>query len=183
MDRETPNHPPELVAATKLATRLKRRDRDAIEELSEMFGNALSRAAWVYLGDHHAAADVVQETLITAWDSARKLKKESNLRPWLFGILFNRCRKVLRTLSRRRKREERAGLARYETNESPDTEPLHRALRQLDADSRKVVVLRYLEEMNVEQTALALGIAEGTVKSRTHTALQKLKQLMETSRE
>ncbi|MHC4840288.1 MAG: RNA polymerase sigma factor [Planctomycetota bacterium] len=179
MDRELTNHPPELVAAIELAVRLKRRDRDAVEELSEMFGNALTRAAWVYLGDQHAAADVVQDTLMAAWDSARKLKDETSLRPWLFGILFNRCRKVMRSLARRRKRELKAGLTSHEPANTRDMEPLQHAIQQLDEDSRKVVVLRYLEEMSVEQTALALGIPEGTVKSRTHSALGKLRQLME----
>lgn len=179
LDNTRPKHPPDLQADAQLALRLRRREHAAIEELSSKFGAPLTRAAWVYLGDSHAAADVVQETLIAAWDGVKGLKNPESLRPWLFGVMFNRCRKHVRAIGRRRKRELDIGQRPAQTSEPVELDSVQLALHKLDEESRQVVVLRYMEEMDVGETAKALSIPEGTVKSRTHSALKKMKELME----
>lgn len=169
-----------------LLRRLRRRDRSALEDLCRQYGSALTRAAYLYLGDSDAAADATQETLIAAWDGAGRTGEETRPRSWLFGILFNTCRKHRRTARRRRRREERA-VSRRRAAENPGSRAgeedrltaLQTALARLDGGHRAVVVLRYEQEMSVAETAAALGIPEGTVKSRTHTALARLKTLME----
>ncbi len=171
----------------RLLARLRHGDAAALAELNARFGTPLTRAAFLYLGDAHAAADMVQDALVAAWDGCRRTAETTALRPWLFGILFNRCRKELRSRRRRRRRE----VAAFELRESLRQDPseweretdrldsLRRALDRLEPGFREVVILRYHQDMSVEEVSRTLGIPAGTVKSRTHAACAKLKREME----
>lgn len=168
-----------------LLSRLRRRDRTALRELAVDHGSALTRVAYLHLGDAHAAEDAAQETLLAAWRAARRTSDRTTLRPWLYGILVNICRNHLRSLQRRRRREKLA-VSRRPKNPSPDAPEditkelaaVQQALMQLDEGQRSVIVLRYERGLSIAETAEALGIAEGTVKSRTHSALQRLKEAL-----
>jgi RNA polymerase sigma-70 factor, ECF subfamily len=167
----------------ELLQRLQRRDKDALSQLSERYGSSLMRAAFLFLGDRHAAEDVTQETLIAAWDGTARIGADLRLGPWLFGILFNRCRKFRRSLWRRLRRQYAALSQKpvYDCDDNEKTEQLevlHHAVQHLEENLRMVVILRYERGFDVAETAQALGLPEGTVKSRTHTAVEKLKQLM-----
>jgi RNA polymerase sigma-70 factor (ECF subfamily) len=165
--------------------RLKRRDRTALAALVKQHGQALTRIAYLQLGDRHAAEDAVQETFLAAWDAARRMRGDAAPRTWLIGILLNRCRKHRRTLSRRRRREQAAACrvpthqedASVEQDEVLDS--LRNALTQLDDAQRDIIVLRHLQGLSVAETARLLRIPDGTVKSRCHTALSKLRQMLE----
>jgi RNA polymerase sigma-70 factor (ECF subfamily) len=98
-------------------------------------------------------------------------------------VLFNSCRKQVRTLARRRKRDRGAarGEAFTPANDNSaveEQERLRAALAELPEDQRQIVVLRFEQQFSVEETASALGIPQGTVKSRLHAALAKLRTLM-----
>lgn len=163
-----------------LLARLRERDRAGLEEVAREFGDELTRAAYLYLGDYHAAADVSQETLIAAWEGAPRTGVETRLRPWLFAILFNIARKELRARVRRTKREaEFAGRPRRSGATGDEIEDLRRAMRKLDPPRREVIILRFERELSVAETAAALEIPAGTVKSRTHTALARLRAELE----
>ena len=159
---------------------LRQRNTDALESLVRRYSEALTRAAYVYLGDAHGADDVVQETFIAAWDAVRRSRLDTRLRAWLFGILFNRCRTFRRSLWRRMRREQVVGRqrsARHNDGHEDDgwAEALRRALARLDGDLRAVLILRFEQGLSVSETAEALHLPQGTVKSRTHTATRKLK--------
>ena len=166
---------------------LRARDRSALGELAEGFGAALARAAYLYLGDAGLAADAAQEAMIAAWDGAPRTGETTRLRPWIFGILFNRARKISRTESRRRSRERKSAAERPREAVAGDDgldrderlEALRRALARLEAASREVIILRYERGLGVAEAAEALGVPEGTVKSRTHAALARLRLEME----
>ena len=141
-------------------------------------------AAHAYLGNAHDAEDIAQETLMSAWDGARRASPGTKLRPWLFGILFNRCRKHRRSMWRRLLREKKFAQGRTASaGDEPETqerlEKLRCSLAMLDGVCREVIILRFQQCMTVADAAHVLNIPEGTVKSRTHAALGKLKTLME----
>lgn len=178
---------PRLLAAQAdhdlLLARLRAREQGALEELAVQFSKALTRAAYVYLGDADAAQDAAQDALIAAWDGAKRTSNQTRLRPWLFGVLFNSCRKQVRTLARRRKREQGAARGEAFTPAADNTgaeeqERLRAALAELPEDQRQVVVLRYEQQFSVEETAAALDIPQGTVKSRLHAAIERLRAWM-----
>lgn len=167
----------------QLLQRLRRRDRASLQDLIERYGTALARAAYLHLGDDHAAEDVAQETLIAAWDRARRAWPETRLRPWLFAILFNQCRKHRRSLWRRLRRERVAGERRLadgldNTEREEQLEMVREALGQLDERLRSVIILRFEQGFSVAQTAATLHLPEGTVKSQTHAAVRELRTLL-----
>lgn len=176
---------PEDEAGRHLLIRLRNRDREALEELARRYGEALNRAAYLHLGDVHAAADIAQDTLLAAWDGAKRIRENTALRPWLFGILFNLCRKHGRSRIRGKRRERQAAQRRRlapSAEERGEVEErlarLRESLRGLDERLRAVVVLRYGQGLSVAETGATLGIPEGTVKSRTHAALRLLRSAL-----
>ncbi len=178
----------DAASAVDVLLRLRRGDRAALADLAETYGRGLVRAAYLFTGDAHIAEDAAQESLIAAWDGARRTDEGTTLRSWLYGILFNQCRKRMRSLGRLRKREEKFASDRREASvpppgvdASPDPEVgqrLRRALDGLDDIHRMVVILRYERGLGVAETARALSIPEGTVKSRTHAAAEILRAAM-----
>ena len=85
-----------------ILARLRERSRDALTLLVNTHGERLTRAAWLYLGDAHAAQDAAQDALIAAWDGAGRTTQQTVLGAWLMGILINCCRKQVRAATRRR---------------------------------------------------------------------------------
>lgn len=170
-----------------LLERMRNRDGAAFEKIVLEYGAPLSRAAYLYLGDAHEAADVAQDVFIAAWDGAWRTTDKTPLRAWLFGILFHMCRKRRRTFARRRRREEKAAGRRPSFTPAPwegveageRLEALREALAGLEGPLREVILLRYEQGMSVAETAEALDIPEGTVKSRTHNAIGVLRGRLE----
>jgi RNA polymerase sigma-70 factor, ECF subfamily len=157
-------------------------DRDAFAKMVQMYSAVLTKMAWIYVGDAQSAEDAVQETLLAAWDAARRKREDASLKAWLFGILANRCHKYLRTAGRRRKREQAAAKADAAPPEA-DRDDLRLqivrdAMLRLEKEHREVVILRFWQDLSVEETAAALGIPAGTVKSRCHVAIGRLREMM-----
>lgn len=174
------------VEPVSLLARLRAGDQAALAQLTRAYGAALTRAAYLHMGDGHAAEDATQDALLAAWDGARRTTERTPLWPWLLGITFNCCRKHLRSLSRRRRREHHAHELKLvnasdESNGQQDDRltALRQALLQLTEPLRCVVILRYEQSLSVAETAEALGLPEGTVKRRCHDAIAKLRQLMD----
>lgn len=171
-----------------LLARLRAADQTALAAITRTYGPALTRAAYLHLGDAHAAEDAAQEALIAAWDGARRTSETTMLWPWLLGIVFNRCKKHLRSLTRRRRREQHAHAMRVaeqhaihvqgHNHEDERTLALREALLKLREILRCVVILRYEQGLSVTETAAALNIPEGTVKRRCHDAIGQLRQQM-----
>lgn len=175
----------EAVACGELLARLRGRDRAALGQIVGRHGAAMARAAYLYLGDAHAAEDAVQDAMLAAWDAAKRTNGDTPLRAWLLGIVLNRCRKHRRTAARRRRREQ----AHHELKLADATpmrddgfdeqvDRVRAALAELTEPLRCVVILRYEQGLSVAQTAAALGVPEGTVKRRCHDALAKLRVLL-----
>ena len=173
----------EQAQEAEVLANLRRRSTDALARLVQAYGDRLTRAAWLYLGDAHAAQDAAQETLIAAWDGAGRTTEQTVLRSWLFGILINRCRKHVRSAIRRRQREKAAMALRPEmtvvAEDDQRLEKLQKSLERLCPEHRELIILRFYENMSVLQTAMTLEIPEGTVKSRCHAAIADLRRLME----
>lgn len=168
-----------------LLDRLRNRDETALVQITRQYGQAMTRAAYLHLGDAHAAEDAAQEALIAAWDGAHRTGGTTALWPWLLGITLNRCRKHLRTLMRRRRRElhahslHQAHAEASQPSESNDRAgALRLALLALPEPLRCVIILRYEQGLSIAQTADALTLPQGTVKRRCHDAILKLRQHM-----
>ncbi len=140
----------------------------------------LYRTAWAILGNEADAGDALQEATIRAYRAFDQLKGGEAAFPyWIRRILVNTCTQILR------KRMRVIPVERPEDHMSeepatPDVDvpfgsEVWEAVRLLDERYRAVVVLRFLNDMQLEDIATALDIPLGTVKSRLHTALKMLR--------
>jgi RNA polymerase sigma-70 factor (ECF subfamily) len=148
---------------------------------------AVFRLAYLLLGDPHEAEDAAQEAFIRAYRALDRFDERRPLRPWLLGITANAARNRRRSAGRRLAALRRLAQGSLETVTRPDweegraweAETLRLALGRLGEADREVISLRYYMELSEAETAAALGAPLGTVKSRTHRALGRLRAVVE----
>ena len=124
------------------------------------------------------AADAAQETFLTAQRAIRRFRGESTLRTWLLGIALNECRRAVRrggTDPLPLDVDLACPLAEDEGS-VVDRQALAAALGRLSDDHREVVLLHELQGLTYEETAAALDVPVGTVKSRLHHAFLNLRR-------
>lgn len=167
--------------------RARQRDHGAVQELVDAHREAIFRLAYLITGDAEDAEDVAQETFIRAINTLGRFDDSRAFRPWLCSIAVNLSRNRLRSIKRywaalRRFASQESGLSpTIETQTAQQVEALDlwRAVRKLKAAEQEIIYLRYFLELSTEETAQALNIQPGTVKSRLHRALKRLRQVIE----
>lgn len=152
-----------------------RGDRDAFRSLVEPLLPSALGAATVLLGSRADAEDVVQEALFSAWRDLHKLRDSQAFPAWF-------RRHVVRGASRRASRRRvvaelniDAAAPVGELEHALERRALGRAFAMLDANDRAVLTLRHLWDMSVAETAEVLAVPQGTVKSRLHGAMDRLR--------
>ena len=168
----------ELVALAKAG------DVHAYEELVSRYQGIAHRVAWLVARQAGEAEDAVQEAFVKAYDALPGFRAGAAFRPWILRIVANEARNRARSANRREglalraaavdpggaaPSPEAAAIARE------DAEALMRGLARLREPDRLVIAYRYLFELSEAETAGALGIRRGTVKSRLSRALGRLR--------
>jgi RNA polymerase sigma-70 factor (ECF subfamily) len=159
-------------------------DLDAYENLVVRFTAPAHRAA-VLLGAGADADDVVQGAFVKAYRGLGRYRGESGFKAWLLAIVANETRNLLRSRTRRTGLLMRAAVREDPLPLEPDPADTAEAterrrflveqLRALDTKDREVLTCRYLLDLSEAETAVTLGVAKGTVKSRTARALTRLR--------
>ncbi|MDQ6691967.1 MAG: RNA polymerase sigma factor [Candidatus Dormibacteraeota bacterium] len=165
-------------ALASLIQRCRAGDRDAFDGVVDRYGLRVLRTARLIVRDEALAEDVCQETFLKAWRQIRTLRDEDP-GPWINRIATNEA------ISACRRRDRFQGLAeRFAWFGNPRREvqseeglDLAGALGRLAPELRAVVVLRYFQDLSVEDTAKAVGAPVDTVKSRLKVALRRLRIL------
>jgi RNA polymerase sigma-70 factor (ECF subfamily) len=170
------------VSGTPLASPASR--REAFEKLTQRrLDRAYGLAATILDGDAEAE-DAVHDAALRAWLRWSSLRDSDRFDAWFDRIVVNVCRERLRrrAMAARKVIElavpdspAGAGLA------SPD-DALRDALSSLGVDHRIVVVLRFLDDLTVDEIAARTGLRVGTVKSRLHYALRELRAAYDAAR-
>ena len=163
--------PTELVAAARAG------DRAAFGELVEPWLSPALGASIVITRSHADGADAVQDALLAAWQGLDDLRDPAAFAGWFRTLVV---RAALRVARRRGTVSPLAvvdvdGPADGGLDGSLDRRTLGAAFDRLDAADRALLTLRYLWDVPVAETAAALGIPPGTVKSRTHAAIGRLR--------
>lgn len=148
---------------------------------------AIFRLAYLLLGDADEAEDVAQEAFIRAFYALDLFDLARPLRPWLYRITINLAHNRRRSVGR-----YLAALGRWFQQESEPVGPtpqeqqlqqweaqtLWQAVRHLNQADQEIVYLRYFLELSVAETAEIMNIAPGTVKSRLHRVLNRLREVV-----
>jgi len=173
----------------ELFARAQRGDTAAYEEIVKRYQQLAFRTAYVITGSSPEAEDAAQDAFVKAYRALATFRAGSEPRPWLLRIVANEARNRVRSSGRRQQVELRlagsfrpGGAAPSPEAAAVAAEDTHRLLalvKELSEEDRLVISCRYFLELNGEETAAALGIPEGTVKSRLSRALSRLRSLVE----
>ncbi len=167
-----------------LARRLAQREEAAFDELVEQYQLRVARLAQRLLGWRENVDDVVQEVFVAALTGAKRFRGESGIWTWLARITINRCR----TLQRRERVRTafwrllaRRGSPLYDHRDAQHAvigdetaAQVRQAVHELPQNDREVIVLRYFEELTVEQISGVLSISRGATNTRLSRARAKL---------
>jgi|WetSurMetagenome_2_1015567.scaffolds.fasta_scaffold357462_2 RNA polymerase sigma-70 factor, ECF subfamily len=149
---------------------------DRIEALYQSHGSALLGYLGRSFGRAEAAEDLLHETFVQAIRGADRLAEATSPRAWLFGI----ARRVGLASLRRRRMEPLSPDAPLAAPVPDETDErialLRRAAESLPPPLRETLQLRLVEELSYEEIADVLDVPVGTVRSRLHSAVQKLRQ-------
>jgi RNA polymerase sigma-70 factor (ECF subfamily) len=166
-----------------LVARARRGDRDAFGLLVERHQRAALRTAFVVCGTESEADDVAQEAFVKAFRALPRFREGEPLRPWLMRIVANEAKNRRRSRGRRERLAVRAAATAPTSVGSPEelalgaitAAHLREALARLDERDRTVIAFRYFAGLSEAETAAALDVPAGTVKSRLSRALDRLR--------
>lgn len=175
-----------LADDAQLIGRIARGDRQALSELYARYQRSLFSYLLQLTPDYGLAEELLQDTLVAVWKSARSFEGRSSVLTWLIGIARRQAHNTLR-----QRKLPLADLADLEWMPAPDQEPeefalasvardeLAQAFRQLAPVHREVLLLTFVQEFSYQETATVLEIPVGTVKSRLSNARRALRALLD----
>lgn len=175
-----------------IARGLRRRDPELLDRLIERYHYRLYRYLHCLIGNRETAEDLFQETWIRVLERGRQYDGKSKFEPWLFTI----ARYLVIDLQRRRQprfldlldadsegqppgivQDQPSALERVAQRET--SERVGAAMQDLPATCREVLVLRFQEEMTLEEIAEVVAAPLSTVKSRLYRGLEALREMLE----
>jgi len=177
-----------LIAAAKAG------DQRAYGQLLERHHAVAFRAAYLVAGSAADAEDATQEACMKAWLAMSRFRPDAPFRPWLVRIAINEARNRRRGAGRRatlllRLQEhpphghtgasDSAPSAEAEAVAAADRAQLSAAVGRLREDDQLVIAARYFLGLSEAETAIALGLRRGTVKSRLSRSLARLQAQLE----
>jgi RNA polymerase sigma-70 factor (ECF subfamily) len=158
----------------------KRHDRIARGNLYERYKNQVFRTAFLLTRSDTMSDDITQETFIRVFEKIKQFDDTQPFEPWLYRVTLN----VAKNMLRKKEIIQLFRLGYDERQESPleyvvrqeSEEMLWERIKDLPFKQQSVIVLKYMNGFSQEEIADILQIPLGTVKSRLHNALQKLKR-------
>jgi RNA polymerase sigma-70 factor (ECF subfamily) len=181
---------------TELARGLLSGGPEAFEAFVQHFRTRIFHYAWLMCGQREDAEEVAQEALLRIFESFSQLREPERVRPWVFRIARNEClmkrRKSVFAPAHELSLEQllpASPAAVADWSQLPETrvlqgelrEALQRAIVELPEMYRAVLLLRDVEEMTTQETAVVLEVSIDVVKTRLHRARLAVRQKLESS--
>ena len=170
---------------SSLIQRAQNGDLAAWEPLVIAHQQSVFRYAYLLLGDPDDAEDIAQETFLRAWRYLARFDLTRPFRPWLLSITWNLASnrrrsagRYISALKRAFQDEPLPALPEEKSTQRMQADRLREAVQTLNMADQQIVYLRYFLDLSVAETAEALNIAQGTVKSRLSRALEKLRNII-----
>jgi RNA polymerase sigma-70 factor (ECF subfamily) len=160
-----------------LMTAVASGDETALAVLIDRYAASLHAYLFRHSGNREDADDLLQEAWVRVARAAKSFDTARRFRSWIYGIATNLARDLFR---RRMTRESALRDLAAHPPAAPDTNgvesgELQARIADLPENMRTVVLLRYYEGMSEAEMAEALDVPPGTVKSRLHAALHRLR--------
>jgi len=180
--------------AREIARGLRRRDPDLLDELIGRYQYRLPRYLWTLTGNRQAAEDLFQETWIRILEKSHLYNPRWRFETWLFSIARNLAIDLLRRrepeslealldpgdYGATREWPDRASATPFETVAAgEEAQQVKQALRRLPPDAREVLVLRFQEDLDLNEIAEVVGAPLSTVKSRLYRGLESFRKIWE----
>lgn len=171
----------------ELVRRARAGDDAAREELAVAHRRAAYLLALQLLGNREDALDATQDALLRFFSTLDRFRPEQPVRPWLYSIVRNRCRDLMRRGRVRRAEPLDAEPERWrpeliDNSADPELDAERAELRRevfaalgcLSREHREILVLRDYQDLSYEEIAKVLRVPRGTVMSRLHRARKAL---------
>lgn len=168
--------------------RAQRGDLAAYDALVRQYEQLAFRAAFLITRDANEAADAAQDAFVRAYRALGSFRPGEPFRPWLLRIVTNQALNRMQAARRRLKMTERYAKAMDQEAAPPtpqrwveareQNDRLMEAVRRLAPHEQSLIALRYLLELPESEVAASLDIPRGTVKSRLHRTLAKLREII-----
>ncbi len=154
-------------------------DRPSFALLVQRHERAVMAAALGILQDHHAAQDVAQEALVSAYQQLGSLRGGARFGRWVLSIVRHRARRVARQRAKLPHVSVPMDSLVGDNGRSDELlEELFRAVSRLPERQRRIVLLRYFDGLSVREVAEATGRPVGTVTKYLSRAHRRLHQLL-----
>jgi RNA polymerase sigma-70 factor (ECF subfamily) len=170
---------------TELVELARRGDLAAWETIVRAYQGLAFRTAYLLSGSAADAEEAAQDGFIKAYRALGRFRRGSPLKPWLLRIVANEAKNRRRAAGRREALTLRAAAEVRPGDAVPspvaallageERERLLAAVERLSDEHRDAIACRYFLELSEDETAAALGIRRGTVKSRLARALERLR--------
>lgn len=165
----------------ELIRQAKRGDAKAFSSLYAGIYKDLYKFALYTTRHPQDAEDAVSETVITAWEKIGRLKKEEAFRSWMFTILKNQCRKMLRERARKDKERKEDVFSGTTGSREPDYAGQHdvrEAFGALGEDERMIVAFSVFGGYQSDEIGSIMGTKPATVRSKKSRAMEKMRRLL-----
>lgn len=152
----------------------------AFESLIMEYKTYLYKIAYTYVKDKDIALDIIQETTYKAWLNISTLNKDDGFKSWICKILVNTAINNIKKESKLVFIENRNNDIPYEASGISLEEKLdlYRAVDLLKPKYRMVIILRYFDDMKIEDISYVLDIPVNTVKSQLKRAIDQLNKIL-----
>ncbi len=188
----------EAPADSEIVTRIRRGDLDSFELLVRRHQKQMLNIAFRLLGDYDEACECVQDAFVSAFRNIGTFRGEAKFTTWLTAITLNAGRNRLKQLKSRSARiaysigtPNNAGDGDIQAD-LPSREPsaldrmqeqdlrskVRDCIETLDPEYREVIILRDLQDFSYAEIGTALGVREGTVKSRLFRARDAVRECL-----
>lgn len=157
--------------------RAKNGDKEAFTELIILYQNELFKIARAKINNIEDINDIIQETMLIAFNNIKKLKDESKFKAWIIKILINECNRFYKT-----KKVIQIPIEEIETGKNDDTDTnltYESVLSSLKPDERIIILLHYVSGYTSKEIGEILGKNDNTIKTRLKRIKEKLNKEFE----
>lgn len=162
-----------MVDELDLATKAIERDEQALLALLELYEEPFYRTAFAYMKNEHDAIEAVQEMTYRCLKKIHTVKEPAYLQTWLMRVLLNVCHDMRKKQSKVELKES----IELGTTSMPQLE-IADIIAKLPREQQELIYLKFFKDLKTHEIAQLQQIPEGTVKSRLHTTLRKLRGII-----